>query len=384
MIDSMIRASIGRIPLALIRKKGCPRNESLPEDLVQTVDMLAAVHKPTLFFVEALGQRLENLHVEYEQKSPNPVRILWRPSWALRGVGVLVLMAVAVTLAMLPLVMDNEGPDVVSADVITESVEALLGLNTVRYEAQTSINHGTCFSGFNTPLTSDEKASLGGASISDTGIVYGCSDGQQLTIENGVYDLADGDFSGATQWIQRDGDFRAVDLGGRDLLTRSTERVFADGQLYTREGDGEWMLNSTSNIWRPFTFEGAAQVPIGTLQSLQSGYDEVLKLGIESVDGEELIHYKARRMGSSGPETVETWIGADDGLPRKAVVVLETDNSEEQFVQSIRNNLESDPAFTEFADAPIVRRGEWPSTSVITYTYTFTDFNEVVAITAPR
>jgi hypothetical protein len=73
---------------------------------------------------------------------------------------------------------------------------------------------------------------------------------------------------------------------------------------------------------------------------------------------------------------VEAWIGIEDSLPRKVSVTLEVPNPEDLF----RDRIFIVPVDPE---SPIVRRGKWPEVSVVTYTYSFSDFNAPVEITPP-
>lgn len=375
--------------LTLIRARkaaaslGAGDGPALPTDLATVAELLTVTFRPHADFVRALETRLLELPAPGRARRPRPLDLPSRvltPSILRRTAIIAALVAVTV-IAVIVLSRNQPGPTVANANVLADAAAKLLNLHTVRYRTLTEVSHGICYSGFNVPLTEADKAVLvaRGEQPVDRGILYGCYEGPQIHLEEGVYDLDNQAFSATMRLVEGETGIRSVEGPGP---YDPTYRLYVDSRLYSKQEGGDWRIQPTRNRWAPFTFDGFAQVPVGNLDALKAAYDEVLKLGEEKIDGVRVAHYRASRTSRAGPETVEAWIGIEDGLPRRAVVTVETKNSEEQHLKFITDRL-ADPANEKYRNDPIIRRGEWPSKGTITYTYTFSDFNEPVEIEVP-
>lgn len=359
---------------------------------------------PGASFVSELRARLAAAPVTklHEIQSATHPDRLARPTWIKTAATAATLAGVAAAIAItLTLVRDSGStPPPVSADVIKQSALNLFDMDTVRYSARVDTRYFNCFNGFNTPLTDEEKATLAarGEEPADVGVIYGCgnydgSDNPYTIEETGVYDLVHGEFFSVAD---DSGNFYPFEFtphlpdSGDDYFP--AERTLVDGTLYTRSGDSEWKVTPDYEPWVPFQFPSFKQaritiraVPFTDLERLSEPHENVQLVGEEEVDGVEVRHYRVVKAPPGvTPQYIDAWIGKD-GLPRKAIVVIRySRESQEEYLQNLRDRIANDPELAEWVDGPFFLRGVWPDSGAeFTYTYEFSGFNEPVSITAP-
>jgi hypothetical protein len=312
--------------------------------------------------------------------------------------GVPAILAAAFVVAMvglavvwsLGLVAPAQRIQFVPEKVFAAAYDALLSVHTVSYTVETEINRGICGVGFNVQLTEEEWNSVPPDERRQDrrGIVVSCPPGQQHYIEEGVYDMDRQAFH-ATMRAAPD-DTGASPLPGFFGL----ERVYVDGRLYIREGDGAWREQPTSARWVPFSTADIGGVPSGGLDALKQTYDDVEDLGTDKLGGVEVRVFKASKTLALGfPQEVQVWVGTRDGLPRKAVLQITQPPSStiQEIVDHLLERLRNDPEYTEpggfgyqYKDDPIVVRGDDPTEKTMRWTYTFDRYNEPVDIQAPE
>ena len=378
----------------------------MPPRLAAIAGVLAMRISPDPEFVSGLRQQLIDSPLPLEQAASRPsarIRSLMPARLRLAASGLAVaVLAIGGALAFTLLRDTGSAPPPLSADVIKQSALNLFDLDTVRYTARVDVRRfADCYSAFGALLNEEEKAELAarGDEVVETGIVYGCGspDGTDESVysveENGVYDLANSEFSSASD--QSGSPYPA----GVTLFdpTRADEyfpaqRVLARETLYTRSGDGEWQVTPNNTPWAPFQFPSfqwapvtIRAVPVSDLEYLGRSYDSVEFVGEEKLDGVQVFHYRVENVTPGLTHTTEAWVGRD-GLPRRAVVVLAYSKniSAESHLGFLLDTLATDPEYGEYRDAPIFQRGEWPDRGPeYTYTYEFSGFNEPVSIVAP-
>ena len=120
---------------------------------------------------------------------------------------------------------------------------------------------------------------------------------------------------------------------------------------------------------------------------MRDQYTSVEELPDETLDGIEVRHIRASKAsGAEGTsETVEVWIGIEDGLPRKAVIERREAFDLMAFIRSSLSDPEVAMELAEYADDPIVFRGEGdiPDHRAWQWTFTFHSFNDPVEIEPP-
>jgi hypothetical protein len=299
----------------------------------------------------------------------------------------------------------SSAPPPLHADVIRQSALSLFDLDTVRYVARVDTMETGCYTGFNVLLNEEQKAVLiaRGQEPVDTGVIFGCGNSlgnypEYSIEERGIYDLAGNAFTSEAHEYGSRHPFSidAVDPNtGQSAFGADSQfpyrRVLLDETLYVREGDSEWEIFENYRPWVPFNFPSFSstpvdirRVPFTDLQYLSESYDDVEFLGEGRIDGVKVFRYRVERVLPGIERTVEAWIGAEDGLPRKAVVVVRYPReSVEEYERALREHIARDPDLRKYENAPIFQVGEWSDASVFTYTYEFSDFNEPVSITAP-
>jgi hypothetical protein len=379
----------------------------LSGELAGVAGVISMPIAPPQDFVSALERRLMGAQVVRPVEGASRSGILRAP--VLRfATPVAGLVAVAAIVTFTLLRDAGSAPPPLHADVIRQSALSLFDLDTVRYVARVETMDTGCYQVFGAALTDEQKAILvaRGEEPVDTGIIFGCGNSFGMfpeygIEERGVYDLAHNAF---TSEVSEFGSRYPVGIDPKSAFDRETgetvdlfseqfpiTRVLVDETLYTRYGEGGWEVRPGYRPWVPFQFPSFNStpvkirgVPFTDLDYLSKSYDDVEFVGTERIYGKKVFHYRVERVTPGLSNMVETWIGADDGLPRKAVVALKyTRQSAEDYQESIRRQIESDPERQQFKNAPIFQVGEWSDASVFTYTYEFSDFNEPVSITAP-
>ena len=294
---------------------------------------------------------------------------------------------VAVLLVLAPWDRGNEpGAHTVAADTLNTSYSNLLAADSVRFEVVGSSNIGICGTGFNVPLTPEEQAGLRAQGTEATvGILITCGLGSNEFTEIGAYDFLQSRYQVVRSNL---GDPFAIASDGTTFPPRTIERIFSDGQVFVKEDGAPWRLEITTSLFTPFVLEGRIAIPDGRLDVLTTQYDSVEWLDDGEIGDTAVTHYRASRVLPDGKatETSEVWIGKNDGLPRRVVIQLREPFSLEAEVglANLEDRL-ADPSSDvyKFRDDPIFVRGPQPDERVVTWTYTFTEFNAPVDISPP-
>lgn len=356
---------------------------NLEAELLPLVDALSIRFHPDRRFVGVVARRLREADVVAGRTRIRSIS--YRPARPLLVLCSILILAASAGVASWAVLSRYEAHPV-HAEVLASAYDGLLSQQSVRYSVQGEVSHGMCSLGFNVPLTKEELEGLelDKRPADGTGTVVRCLPGKQSFEEQGVYDLAHREFYAKMKPISiGEGGF------GRDvetLLMKLLERRYVQGRLYVREGDGPWQVQNTSVRWTPFDVEGVGGIPSGGLGALKKRYDQVEELRDTTLDGVSVKHYRAvREDASSGIlETVEVWVGKEDGLPRRALIQVEEPYSPMEMMFRHIDFDDPESEYYQFRDDPVVIRGELPSRRVVRWTYTFSDFNTTVHIEPPR
>jgi hypothetical protein len=382
MLDfwSRIRQHLRRWGIGIMH----PEPEEPDVEYPSLLEALTITFPPSPAFVSDLEMRIRAAYPRAVVPSRKEHRRLSRLGLAFASTFIIAATGLLVVWA-LGLLSPVQRIQFVPEKVFAAAYDALLSVDTVSYDVDIEVSHGVCGARFDAPLTEEELESLDPSQrpADGMGTIISCGSGPQRFAEFGEYDLENKAFHSLTQGFYSDSDTSA------DQLTWSMERTYIDGRLYTREVTGEWVEQSASALWVPFSAADIGGIPSDGLDALRQTYDNVEDLGIERLDGVEVRVFKASRTQSlSGiSEGVTVWVGTRDGLPRKAV--LEASQPESP-VSDVLDMLHKNPelmnpggAFYEFKNDPVVIRGDQPTHKTIQWTYTFDRFNEPVEIQAP-
>ncbi|MBI4220352.1 MAG: hypothetical protein HY682_09435 [Chloroflexi bacterium] len=369
---------------SILHRSPVPTPE-LPEspDLAPVVALISPHVPPPSRLVNELEARLRSMEVEEEGQWPGlsiPV-----PSRAMGlGISALIVLATVGVLVALYGLRTREA----QASPLQRAYTSLLSLESLSYRVRGDITPGVCGLLFNAPLTAEERESLKRTTGSDSAVgnVITCQKDAEIDVEQGEYDLVNRAFKARVE-RKTLGQNLGPDVSA--ALSQPQERIYVDGTLYAKDGDGPWRVQERDAAWAPFVVGGFGQIPSGRLDVLTEQYDTVEALPDAAVDGEKLKHFRATRKspGTGVIETAEAWIG-DDGIPRRVVTSLGTPFSIDEYLapslNAARRGFE-DPTSPSYAyrNLPFVKRGDIQDVRTVEWTYEFNDFNEPVDITAP-
>jgi hypothetical protein len=216
--------------------------------------------------------------------------------------------------------------------------------------------------------------------------VYGCLGDRKHVEERGVYNLRSESFQAESKSTGQ----AIFPVNPEDRDHYQSERIWVDETLYARAASGIWRKIPTNYVWRPFVFESGSRgdVPIGDIGHMMASYEEIEIIGAGPMDGVEAVHYRGQRENPMGVETIDAWIGADDGLPRRVEIVMVSGDHDEGWQPTMPwSGLETIPK-SEWLGVGVTpptasRSPLRPGQVLYTYTYEFSDFNEPVSIVAP-
>lgn len=314
------------------------------------------------------------------------------------------IAAALIAVVFISLRSDDSSPPLHAA-VISDSAQKLFELDTLSYHVSVEAEQGVCFTITETVGTRvvDGKTYYDWTQREklppETQATYGClgSFSKKNIVERGVYDLSAGSFSAESRAIGKV--LFPVDEADADRF--QSERMYVDGSLYVRQAGGTWNRIPTDAVWKPFAFgtQGDGQVPVADAGQLNAEYENIEIVGIEELNGVEVVHYRASRNLIVGEETIDAWIGLTDGLPHKASIVmtaLEHDTplhwqypgERRTDVPPLKWDFPAEDGWVQVMDGLVIIAHERiPSAPVgqalYSYTYEFSDFNEPVSIVAP-
>lgn len=297
-------------------------------------------------------------------------------------------MAAALAAVLFISLHDGQSTPPLHADVIRDSANNLYNLDTVRYSVSVESEKTICITVIGEVPTrevdgktyyyrSDRKIFP-----PDQQTTYGCVGGQpgRHVEERGVYDLREQAFHAESRSTGKG----ISPVTDPDAFT--SERMYIDGVFYARQAGGTWSEIPVESVWDPFTFggEGSDRAAVGGLNHLMARYENIEIVGTEQIDGATVTHYRATRDFLVGEETVDAWIGLDDGLPRKATLVMIAREHEQPLYWGFPGAPGTELTMGELLLSPDAQVPSAASGSVLyTYTYEFSDFNEPVEIVAP-
>lgn len=311
-------------------------------------------------------------------------------------------MVVLVGMANLALWLLDRGPFRPSpAHAMSQAYENLLSVSTVRYTVTGDWSPSNFGIALYAPLTDEELESLDPeAQPSDRlGTVVYWSQDLYLYEEQGVYDFDAQTYQSTVSRLPTEEALAAYP--GLDRRRTMSETVFADGDLYVLDLDrsGYWVQVETGQPPMPFTATAALGYgPKGGLEPVQDSRSEVAELPVTELDGTKVRHIRATETSADGEsyETVELWIGVDDGLPRKATIerrepldLIEYSGEILGLLSKLdvaRPRWEVGDVEGQLPERPVVLRGdgEVPEEQTWHWEYTFEGFNEPVDIHPPE
>jgi hypothetical protein len=217
---------------------------------------------------------------------------------------------------------------------------------------------------------------------------YGClGPGHRHVEERGVYDLRTESFQAESRSTGQ----AIFPVSPEDVDRYQSERIYVDGKLFARQANGAWRWIPTDYVWRPYVFEGGGgEAPIGDIEQMMASYGDIEIIGPEEMNGVVTTHYRGKRKNFLGVETVDAWIGVDDGLPYRVEIVGVAGGDDSGAAdakpgvtwQGLENSRYPIPSSIG-TPTPLPSTMYSAGKVLYEYTYEFSEFNEPVSIVPP-
>jgi hypothetical protein len=199
-------------------------------------------------------------------------------------------------------------------EALAASYEALESVETVRYQMESVVTPSQCYAMVGEPLS---RQPLDGRAAPRTGIVLFCSEGADVRRETGEVDFADRSVRSTTHAsVVPEGPFASPPASG------DTQHVLYVGNtLYTKsDRDALWRASDrVASLSVQLLGVGGGRFP--GVEALKRWRPGIERLPDETLDGVRVLRYRASvgEVSTGYLETVEVWVGADDGLIRRVI-----------------------------------------------------------------